>query len=401
VVTLFSPELHEPLTDEPWSAERAAAAVRAIVADADDHYDETALWAPSDEWDDWGGQARLPLTTLSTGAAGAVWGLDRLRRRGHAEPRTDTARAAVRALEAWRLAPDVDERLEPPVSTHASLFMGETGSLLVAWLQTGSTELADDLHARVLANADCETNELYNGSPGTMAVARALYAATGDERWAEAWRASAEILLARREDDGFWTYPPYGKAPGASHGVASNAKILLAGADLLPEADWARLRSESANALARTAVVEDGLANWPLAVGDDIVGYDGVIRTQWCHGAAGVAEAAAGFVDETLLRQAGELVWRAGPPSMAKGTGICHGTAGSGFGLLKVFARTQDELWLERARRFGMHVASQVERWRRRRGRGRVALWTGDIGAAVFLAACLDGDPALPIVDAV
>jgi hypothetical protein len=305
----------------------------------------------------------------------------------------------VRALEAWRSAPDLDEHLEPPVSTHAGLFMGETGPLLVAWLHTRSAPLADDLHARVVANADCETNELFSGAPGTMVVARAMYAATGDERWAEAWRASAEILLARREDDGFWTYPPYGKAPGASHGVASTAKILLAGADLLPTVDWGRLRNESSAALERTAVVEDGAANWPLAAGDDLVGYDGVIRTQWCHGAAGVAEAAAGFLDEALLLQAGELVWRAGPPSMEKGTGICHGTAGSGFALLKVFARTQDELWLERARRFGMHVASQVERWRRRRGRGRVALWTGDIGAALFLAACLDLDPALPVVD--
>jgi hypothetical protein len=374
VVTLFSPELHEPLIDEAWSAERAAAAVRAIVADADDHYDETALWPPSDPWDDWGGRARLPLTTLSTGAAGAAWGLDRLRAGGHAEPRTDTAHVAVRALEAWRAAPDVDERLEPPVSTHAGLFMGETGPLLVAWLQTRSPELADDLCARVVANADCETNELVSGSPGTMVVARAMQAATGEERWADAWRTSAEILLARREDDGFWVYPPYGKAPGASHGVASNAKILLAGAELLPGVDWARLRSDSAAALARTAFVEDGVANWPLAAGDDLVGYDGVIRTQWCHGAAGVAEAASGFLDEALLREAGELVWRAGPPSIEKGTGICHGTAGSGFALLKVFARTQDELWLERARRFGVHVASQVERCRRRRGRGRVAL---------------------------
>jgi hypothetical protein len=126
-----------------------------------------------------------------------------------------------------------------------------------------------------------------------------------------------------------------------------------------------------------------------------------VIRTQWCHGAAGVAEAASGFLDEELLRQAGELVWRAGPPSLEKGTGVCHGTAGSGFALLKVFARTQDELWLERARRFGMHVASQVERGHRRRGRGRVALWTGDIGAALFLSACLDVNPALPVVDVV
>ncbi len=398
-MTIFSPELHEPVTDEPWSAAAAGAAIREIVADADAQYGEASLWPPVDPWDDWGGQARLPLSSLSTGAAGVAWGLGTLRRRGHAEPCTDLGAAARHALAAWRSCPDTDERLEPPVTTHASLFMGETGPLLAACLLDGSSQLRDDLHARVVANEDCPTNELFSGSPGTMLAARALSAATGEERWAESWRRAAEILLARREADGYWVYPPYGKAPGASHGLASNTKILLAGRELLTPEAVASLASESAAALGSAAVIEDGLANWPLAVGDDLVGWDGVIRTQWCHGAAGVAEAAAGFLDVPLLLMAGELVWRAGPPSMEKGTGICHGTAGSGFALLKVFERTQDELWLDRARRFAMHGAGQVRRWRERRGRGRVTLWTGDVGAALFLSACLDANAALPIVD--
>lgn len=398
-MAIFSPELHEPVTDEPWSAAVAGTAIRAVVADADGHYDEESLWSPADPWDDWGGEARLPLTSLSTGAAGAAWGFDVLRRRGHADPRTDPATVALRAVDAWRARPDTDERLEPPVTTHAGLFMGETGPLLVACLLAGSPGLRDDLHARVVANEECETNELFSGSPGTMIVARALQAATGEERWADSWRRAGRLLLERREPDGFWVYPPYGKAPGASHGLASNVRILLAGRDLLPPDAVALLPAESAAALAATVVVEDGLANWPMAVGDDLVGWDGWIRTQWCHGAAGVAEGAAGFLDEPLLRRAGELVWQAGPPSLEKGTGICHGTAGSGFALLKVFERTQDELWLERARRFAMHAAGQMQRRRELRGRGRVTLWTGDVGAALFLAACLDADPALPIVD--
>jgi hypothetical protein len=397
-VALFTPELHESLGDVAWSPERARVAIRAIVADADDRYDESDLWPPVDAWDDWGGELSLPPTVLSTGASGAAWGLDVLRCRGHAEPRTDPARVAVASVEAWRRSPDTDERLEPPVSTHASLFMGETGPLLVACL-LGAGEYADSLYERVAANETCETNELFCGSPGTMVVARAMHAATGEERWATSWRAAAAVLLDRREADGFWTYRPYGKSPGASHGLASNAKILLAGGELLPSHAADALPAESAAALGATAVIDDGLANWPLAVGDDLVGFDGVIRTQWCHGAAGVAEAASGFLDEELLLAAGELVWRAGPPSMEKGTGICHGTAGSGFALLKVHARTQDELWLERARQFGMHVAGQVDRWRERRGAGRTTLWTGDVGAALFLQACLDVDPRLPIVD--
>ncbi len=398
-MAIYSPELHEPVTEDSWSVVGARAAIRELVADADMHYDRGALWKPADAWDDWGGNAKLPLTCLSTGAAGAAWGLDVLQRRGLAEPRIDPTAVALRALDAWRASPDTAERLEPPVTTHASLFMGETGPLLVACLLDGSPELRDDLYARVVENEDCQTNELFSGSPGTMVAARALHVATGEERWAASWRRAAAVLLARREADGYWVYPPYGKSPGASHGLASNTKILLDGRGLLPPDEVASLPAGSAAALAATAVIEGGCANWPMAVGDDLVGWDGCIRTQWCHGAAGVAEGAAGFLDEPLLRQAGELVWRAGPPSMEKGTGICHGTAGSGFALLKVFGRTQDELWLDRARRFAMHAAGQVRRWREERGRGRVTLWTGDIGAALFLAACLDADPALPIVD--
>ena len=73
-----------------------------------------------------------------------------------------------------------------------------------------------------------------------------------------------------------------------------------------------------------------------------------------------------------------------------KGHGICHGTSGNGFALLAAFERTQDELWLDRARRFAVHALAQAERMpgpllalhrrrrnralRRRLSRGRRAL---------------------------
>jgi Lanthionine synthetase C-like protein len=96
-----------------------------------------------------------------------------------------------------------------------------------------------------------------------------------------------------------------------------------------------------------------------------------------------------------------ELVWRAGPPRLEKGPGICHGTAGNGYAFLKVLARTGDERWLERARRFAVHALEQVERSHRERGLGRYSLWTGDVGAALFAADCLDARTAMPILDVV
>jgi hypothetical protein len=171
-MALYSPELHEQLGEEAWSAERARELIRAIVADADSRYSEERLWPPSDPWDDWGGQANLPPTSLSTGAAGVAWGLSVLARRGHAEPRTDPAAVAVRAHEAWLVAPDTPEQLEPPVSTYASLFMGETGPLLVACVLAPSRDRADALHGRVVANRDNAVDRRSRCRPPALRVPR-------------------------------------------------------------------------------------------------------------------------------------------------------------------------------------------------------------------------------------
>ena len=98
-----------------------------------------------------------------------------------------------------------------------------------------------------------------------------------------------------------------------------------------------------------------------------------------------------------LLVAGGELIWRAGP--LAKGPGLCHGTAGNGYAFLKLFGRTGDELWLERARAFAMHAAAQVERMRNTHGRGRYTLWTGDLGTALYLRSCIEADAAMPMID--
>ena len=98
---------------------------------------------------------------------------------------------------------------------------------------------------------------------------------------------------------------------------------------------------------------------------------------------------------DALLLAGGELTWAAGP--LRKGASLCHGTAGNGFALLKLFTRTGDEAWLERARRFAMHAAAQVDA--ARATAGRFSLWTGDLGTAVFLQSCLAGTSDLPALD--
>jgi Lanthionine synthetase C-like protein len=368
---LYDPKGFEQLTDEPWDEERVRAGIRAIVADAEEAYDPDKLW-PAHEWDSW--QAVTPLKDLYVGAAGLVWALNELR--SHVETRLDLPAVAARSLERWRAEPDFMGGTELPSPPESSLFGGEVGPLLVAWKLAPRAELADDLLKRIRANVDNEAEELMWGSPGTILAARAL----GE---ADAVQESADALLARRDDDGFWTQRLYGGAYrrlGPMHGLVGNVLALL------PDHD---LRAETAAILAREAVVEDGLATWPGQPGGSVGP-----KLQWCNGAPGIVATAADYLDEELLLAGAELTWRAGAHGAEKGFGICHGTAGNGYALLKTFARTGDELWLDRARRFAVHALRQTQEMP-----GRYSLFTGGVGAALFAADCLRAEPRFPVLD--
>ena len=396
---LYRPEAFEPLTDRPWDEDAVRAGIRAIVDDSDAAYTPDALW-PADAWDAW--TSPTPLKNLYVGAAGAIWALDVLRRAGHAESRLDLAAAAARTLAAWRAEPDFFTGIELPAEREASLLEGESGILVVAWRLAPGADLADALLARVRENVDNEADELMWGAPGTLLAAHALLDATGETRWRDAWLESAEAIWRRRDPEGLWRKRLYGEESrglGPAHGLVGNVRALLGGGDLLGEERRDVLRRETAAVLARTAVREDGLANWPGTADGGLPDEDGEIRLQWCSGAPGIVISAADSLDEELLLAGAGLTWRAGPPGLEKGPGICHGTAAAGYAFLKAFERTRDERWLERARRFAVHALGQVERLRATRGRGRYSLWTGDLGAALFAADCLDVRTAYPVLD--
>jgi hypothetical protein len=386
---LYDPAQFERLTDEPWSPARVEDAIATIVADTDVAFDPEALW-PAHEWDGW--EEPLPLKTLYVGAAGVIWALDALRQRGHAVTSLDLADVASRTLELKRAQPDAtaDEHYHP-----ASLFNGETGPLLVAFRLAPDPALANDLHALVRANVANSTDDIMWGAPGTLLAALAMGEWTGEPRWQEAARETAAALRARRGEDGLWRQDDDYRGLGTVHGAAGNTLVLLR-----VEPDEA-LAAETAAVLDRTAFREDGLANWPGSPRPELVDSQGRIRLQWCTGAPGIVAGAWEYLDEELLLAGAELIWRAGAHGDEKGHGICHGTSGNGFALLKAFARTGDELWLERARRFAVHALGQAERLRAANGRGRYSLWTGDVGTALFAAACLDLDARYPILDIV
>ncbi|MBV9002812.1 MAG: LanC-like protein [Solirubrobacterales bacterium] len=366
---IWRPSEHEQVTARPWDERLARKAIEAIVADAEAAQVD-GFW-PGHPLDDAAEHDRF--SSLYLGSAGMIWGLWRL----GAAP--DASAALETAIDPYRVTPDFGPAAHPP-----SLWMGETGLLLVA--DKVRSPLADRQRLRDLVhrNREHQTWELMWGSPGTMLAARAC-------ELPEAWEESARLLWARWDEaSDLWTQDMYGQVTqylGPAHGFAGNAHALRGVDDDL-------LRARVTRLLERTALAQDGMFNWPPTPGAPME----KIRVQWCHGAPGIVSTLGDLIPEAMLLGAAELIWRAGP--LRKGPGLCHGTAGNGFALLKVHELTGDDCWLDRARRFAMHAIQQVERQRAEAGRGRYTLWTGDLGVALYLRACLDARSAFPTIDA-
>jgi len=361
---LWRPSEHEPLEAGDWDEARAEGAIASIVSDAEAAFDgERWPWHPKDGEDDGSNCVYL-------GGAGIIWALHELGSTGWED-------AAVGFVDRYRAEPDM-----PAYASAGSYWGGEAGIALVAFRLTGDTGLADRVHELVLGNLASPTNEVMWGTPGTMLVAEAMLAWTGESRWDEAWRASAERLPAARDDDGLWTQNLYGRVfrfLGPAHGYAGIVRALANRGESPPLAD-----------LSPYLLREDGLVNWM----PETESRPEEIRVQWCHGAPGMVTTLGDRLDEEVAVAGGELTWRAGP--LAKGPGLCHGTAGNAYAFLVLHRRTGDELWLERARAFALHAIGQVEREHAAIGRGRYSLFTGDVGVALFLRHLLDGEDRFP-----
>jgi hypothetical protein len=389
---LFTPKRHEPLSQHRFTETTAQEAIERIVLRAERELDRTSgLW-PRDVADATRpGEGRA--ASLYWGAAGVAWSL--------AELGTDVDRRLVDALQ-FRLADDPDD----PDYGEEGVSFGLAGVLAVAehlWPEPTRRDRLAELAASALAAPALEP---MMGHPGHMAIAAQLHARTGEGRWADYWHAGAESLLAdwrHDENAGTWLWTQrLGEQPtrylGAAHGLVGNVQVLRRGGALL-QTDVDRRAVET---LSRLAVVEGGHANWPPQADEPLLVNDR-IRVQWCHGASGVITGMWDAEPENtewsdLLLAAGRLVWDAGP--IRDEPGLCHGTAGNAYALLALWQRTNDDLWLERARMFALHAAAQAEERAARLERGRHSLFTGDEGVALCITACLTGDSTnLPSAD--
>jgi hypothetical protein len=363
----YDPAAHEPLTDTEWDEARVEEGVAAIVAEA-----EAALvdggW-PNHELDD-EGDLHDGMTCVYIGAAGMTWALSKL------GSTLDLRRLTRAALDRFRERVDFERE-------ELGLLTGEAGIVLTA-ISLGDEGFRDRLRELVVANERNPSSELMLGSPGTMLAAR--------EAGLDAeWERSADVLAADWDvaDDGLWTQDLFGttrKFVGPVHGFAGNVHALRGYFD----DDELRRRIEPP--LRATAVLDGELVNWLPTVASEHAD-----RVQWCHGSPGIVSTLGDLLPEDLLLGGAELTWRAGP--LAKGPGLCHGTAGNGYAFLRTHRVTGDAVWLDRARRFAMHALEQVDRARAQYGRGRFTLYTGDVGAALYARACVDGDDRFPTID--
>jgi hypothetical protein len=376
---LFDRQHHEPLRELPWDVDRARGAIDDIVRDTHAQFDPR-MWWPTHPRDVEPGDADVPSTSLYFGAAGVIWALRRL-----GAPVEADLGALLEGNRSWLRANGFEH-------DDGSYLMGDTAIELLA----GN----DDRLAELIAgNREHPARELMWGSPGTMLAALFMHERTGEEPWAELFRDSAATLWSQLEHDpvAHWTQDMYGRGwtfLDSVHGFAATASVLIRGRELLE--DWPAWQHAIADTVARTAVREAAQANWP----PELHGSSEMI-VQFCHGAPGfvicLAELPGPELDDLLLA-AGETTWAAGP--LTKGPGLCHGTAGNGYAFLKLYARARDTRWLDRARAFAMHAIAQSDDAADHQGHRRHSLWTGDLGLAIYLRACIDVDARFPTLDA-
>ena len=397
---LFDPARHEALLPVAWDEEQVRTKIASIVGDIEDRYSTDDFWPwhllDLEEGDD----PNFPGTSLYCGACGVIWALHYLEAAG-----------AVKLSRNYLGDLDLLRRrnrswLESSGQRElASYLTGEVPILMLAFGERPSAELGDRLAELIAGNLENPARELMWGSPGTMLAALFLYERTAQDRWAELFRSTADKLWTQLEwspecECHYWTQDLHGQRSAyldGVHGFVATAVPLIRGRQLLRAGSWAGWEQCIANTVNRTATREGSLVNWRPQLR---AAADPKMLMQHCHGAPGFVTCLSDFpgtaLDE-LLVAAGEATWAAGP--LVKGSNLCHGTGGNGYAFLKLYGRTGDERWLDRARAFAMHGIAQTEAEAKRQGRMRYSLWTGDAGFAIYLWDCLHGTARFPTLD--
>jgi len=407
---LYEAERHEGLIGNEWNEDCAHEAIDQIVTDAHRSFDAATLWPihPLDR-----SPERPPdsIKYLYHGAAGVIWALNYLNETGAVALKRDYV-PTVRQLIP-RIRDDLDKYAELRKymgAEVASYLLGEAGVLLLQFKLAPSEDVALQLYGHLEATIG-DPRGIAWGSAGAMLAALFMYQRTDDARWKDLFLRSFEPLWNQfnYSDEArchLWTSSLYGVTEmrvGGIHGFAANAFAMLRGRHLLEPNLADELLGRIHETVHATALIEGPHANWPNNVGSTMRPAPLPVVLQHCNGAPGIINSLAEFPNDArwpidaLLQRAGALVWDAGP--VVKMPSLCHGAAGSGYAFLKLYERTGDHRWLDRARRFAMHAIDQCDRAVTKYGQRKFSLWTGDLGLAIYLWDCVRITAKFPTLD--
>ncbi len=398
-MALFNPNRHYPLLQIDWNPSRAQQVI-AEIADETITKLETVPLLASHPMDD-----QLFGSDLYFGKAGVLWAIHYLQTVGAVDSTFSIAAGLNETLEKnYQSYPK-----ESPYPEQSSYLVGELPLLLLQYKISPSEEKAAEISQSIHKNDSQPVRELMWGIAGSMLAACCMHQWTQEPRWQEVFKAQSELLLQEWQPVGdvghLWTVDLYGSHQqwlGPVHGFASNLTPFLVGQSLLSDQTFQDISAKAMMTTVQTAVVDNSGANWP-AVYDAEKRDQPLELVQYCHGAPGMVTALSLLpkgVNEPfdrILERGGELTWQAGP--LRKGSNLCHGTGGNGYAFLKLFIRTGNEMWLERARAFAMHSIEQYRLSKRLYGQIRYPLWTGDLGLAIYLWDCLQAQAKFPTID--
>lgn len=392
---LFATDRHEPVSATGWDEGRARDAILRIVRDTEKRFSPTTLW-PTHPMD---AKSAAPQHGLYWGACGVIWALRYLEQQGAVSLSRDYDTSITPLL-----APNRAEMGQADSPAFGSYMMGDTSIRLLEFGSNPSEQCASELSRLIRANMDHPARELMWGSPGTLLAALFMHQRTGDPAWAQLYRDTARLLWSQlewseEEACHFWTQDLYGQRStyiDAVHGLVGTASPIIQGRHLLAPAECASWRDCIANTVRKTAEWDGELVNWRVR----LTPRASPKLMQYCHGAPGFVICLADFPDDTLddlLVAGAKATWAAGP--LRKGSNLCHGTGGNGYAFLKLYKRTGEIEWLERARAFAMHGIEQTDAAAQVYGQMRYSLWTGDLGFAVYLWDCIRGGDRFPTLD--
>ncbi|WUT00988.1 class IV lanthionine synthetase LanL [Streptomyces sp. NBC_00708] len=239
-------------------------------------------------------------------------------------------------------------------STRAGLHFGDLGT---AWALYEAGRAVDDHalvdHALALALTPQEPtlhHDITHGTAGSGMAALHLWHRTGDPRLAAlAVDAADRLASAAQRAPSAVSWPVPAEALGGetgkrylgfAHGSAGIGCFLLAGAVASGRQDHLRLAVETGEHLVLSSVRVGEAAQWPAQAGDEPT------APYWCHGAAGIGTFLVRLWQVTGDDRFGDLARRSALAVTERASRAplsqCHGLAGNGDFLLDMSAATGD-----------------------------------------------------------